>query len=141
MPQITPDLCIPESELSFTFSRSSGPGGQHVNKVSSRVTLWFDLMASPSLSSHHKALLQQRLATRINKEGRLWLVAFASRSQHANREAALVRFANLLRDALAENRPRRDTKVPRTSRQQRLDAKRHRAAIKGQSRRKVEAED
>jgi ribosome-associated protein len=141
MPQITPDLSIPLSELSFTFSRSSGPGGQHVNKVNSRVTLWFDLMASPSLSDHHKSLLSQRLATRINKEGRLWLVAFASRSQHANREAALVRFANLLRDALSEDRPRRDTKVPKASRQQRLDAKKRRSTIKGQSRRRVESED
>ena len=141
MPQIRPDLNIPDQELSFTFSRSSGPGGQHVNKVNSRVTLWFDLEASPSLSDRQKARLRQRLATRINKEGRLWLVAFASRSQHANREAALVRFANLLSDALDEDRPRFATKIPRASRQNRLDAKKHRANIKGQSRRKVHSED
>jgi len=141
MPRITEGLAIPDQELSFTFSRSSGPGGQHVNKVNSRVTLWFDLEASPSLSDRQKARLRQRLATRINKEGRLWLVAFASRSQHANREAALLRFANLLREALAEDRPRFETKIPRASRQNRLDAKKHRANIKGQSRRKVEPDD
>jgi len=141
MPRITEGLTIPDHELSFTFSRSSGPGGQHVNKVNSRVTLWFDLEASPSLSVRQKALLCQRLATRINKEGRLWLVVFASRSQHANREAALIRFANLLGDALIEDRPRLDTKIPKASRQNRLDAKRHRANIKGQSRRKVDPDD
>lgn len=141
MPQITSGLNIPDQELSFTFSRSSGPGGQHVNKVNSRVTLWFDLEASPSLSDRQKTRLRQRLATRINKEGRLWLVAFASRSQHANREAALIRFANLLADGLAEDRPRFETKVPRASRQNRLDAKKHRATIKGQSRRKVQSDD
>jgi ribosome-associated protein len=141
MPQITAEISIPDQELSFTFSRSSGPGGQHVNKVNSRVTLWFDLEASPSLSDRHKAILRQRLATRINKEGRLWLVAFASRSQHANRETALLRFADLLRDALIENRPRFDTKIPRASRQNRLDAKKHRATIKGQSRRRVQNDE
>lgn len=141
MPRITEGLSIPDQELSFTFSRSSGPGGQHVNKVNSRVTLWFDLEASQSLSDRQKARLRQGLATRINKEGRLWLVAFASRSQHANREAALVRFANLLREALTEDKPRFDTKVPRASRQARLTAKKHRANIKGQSRRKVESDD
>ncbi len=141
MPRITPDLTIPDHELGFTFSRSPGPGGQHVNKVNSRVTLWFDLEASPSLSDGQKARLRERLATRINKQGRLWLVVFASRSQHANREAALARFATLLQDALAEDKPRFDTKVPRASRQKRLNAKKHRATLKQQSRRKVQAED
>lgn len=141
MPQITTHLTIPDKELSFTFSRSSGPGGQHVNKVNSRVTLWFDVEASPSLSDRQKSLLCQRLATRINKEGRLWLVAFASRSQHANREAALLRFAKLLREALSEDKARLGTKIPRASRQKRLDTKKHRATIKGQSRGKVQSED
>ncbi len=141
MPQINPELYVSDQELSYTFSRSSGPGGQHVNKVNSRVTLWFDLDASPSLSDGQKARLRQRLATRINKEGRMWLVAFASRSQHANREAALIRFCNLLREALLEDRPRMGTKIPKASRQNRLDAKKHRATIKGQSRRKVQNED
>ncbi|MDD5760090.1 MAG: alternative ribosome rescue aminoacyl-tRNA hydrolase ArfB [Desulfobulbaceae bacterium] len=141
MPQITAHLTIPDHELSFTFSRSSGPGGQHVNKVNSRVTLWFDLHASPSLSGQQKSLLHQRLATRINKEGKLWLVVFASRSQHANREAAVIRFATLLREALSEDKARLDTKIPRSSRQKRLNAKKHRAIIKGQSRGKVQSED
>lgn len=141
MPHITPSLTIPEQELSYSYSRSPGPGGQHVNKVNSRVTLWFDLDASPSLSAPQKARLHQRLATRINKEGRLWLVVFASRSQHANREAALSRFAALLQEALAEDTPRQPTKIPKASRRQRLSDKKHRATLKQQSRRRVHNED
>lgn len=141
MPRINDRLTIPEQELGFTFSRSPGPGGQHVNKVNSRVTLWFDVDASPSLSDQEKERLHQRLSTRINKEGKLWLVVFASRSQLANREAALVRFADLLREALTYETPRRDTKVPRASRERRLTDKKHRATIKKKSRRKVGADD
>ena len=141
MPPITPALTIPDREISFSYSRSPGPGGQHVNKVNSRVTLWFDLDASPSLSDRQKARLRERLATRINKQGRLWLVAFAERSQHANREAVLSRFATLLGNALAEERPRFETKVPKASRQRRLAAKKHRATLKQQSRRKVQGDD
>jgi ribosome-associated protein len=141
MPRINDHLTIPDQELGFTFSRSPGPGGQHVNKVNSRVTLWFDVNASPSLTDREKERLHQRLSTRINKEGRLWLVVFASRSQHANREAALLRFADLLREALAEETPRRETKIPKASKQRRLTDKKHRATIKKQSRRKVGADD
>lgn len=141
MPRITDSLTIPEQELSFTFSRSPGPGGQNVNKVNSRVTLWFDIEASASLSDGQKARLRQRLATRINKQGRLWLVAFAGRSQLVNRESALVRFAALLRQALSEEKPRRPTKVPAASRHERLESKRHRAALKRQGRGKVQRDD
>lgn len=141
MPQITPDLVIPDQELWFTASRSPGPGGQNVNKVNSRVTLWFDLAASPSLSEPQKVRIQQRLATRINKEGTLWLVAYAERSQHANREAVLARFAALLRDALTEDTPRRKTRVPSSSRRKRLEAKKHRSALKQKSRRPVHSDD
>lgn len=141
MPRITDRLTIPDQELRFTFSRSPGPGGQQVNKLNTRVTLWFDLDASPSLTEAEKARLHQRLATRINKAGQLWVVAFASRSQHANREAALLRFATLLAEGLAVERPRRETKVPKASRRKRLEAKRHRATIKSQGRRKVDREE
>ena len=138
MPLINAHLSIPDQELSFAYSRSPGPGGQHVNKVNSRVTLWFDIDASPSLSERQKERLRARLATRINKQGRLWLVAFAERSQHANREAAIVRFATLLRMALREERPRLATKVPRASRLRRLETKKHRAALKGRRRAREE---
>jgi len=141
MPRINDRLVIPDQELRYTFSRSPGPGGQQVNKLNTRVTLWFDLEASPSLSEAEKGRLRLRLQTRINKAGQLWVVAFASRSQHANREAALLRFATLMAEALTEERPRLETKVPKASRRKRLEAKRHRATIKSQGRRKVEREE
>ena len=136
-----PDHLVPEEELSFSYSRSSGPGGQHVNKVSSRVTLWFDLDASPSLTGEQKALVRQRLAGRINRQGRLWLVARASRSQTMNRQAAIRHFYELLSWALTEETPRRPTRVPKSSRAQRLTAKHHRSGIKSQSRGKVSSEE
>lgn len=141
MPQINAEIFIPEHELSFTCSRSGGPGGQHVNKVSSRVTLWFDLAGSPSLSEGDKERLRQRLASRINQEGRLWLVARASRSQHDNRQAAILRFARLLAEALSEDPARHPTRVPARSRAKRLQDKRYRAHLKRQGRGKVTAED
>lgn len=141
MLKITPSLFIPEQELWFTVSRSPGPGGQNVNKVNSRVTLWFDLAASPSLSDQQKAQIRQRLATRINKEDRLWLVAYAERSQHANKEAVLSRFVTLLSNALAEDKPRHQTKVPYSSRRKRLNAKKHRSTLKQKSRRSVTDEE
>ncbi len=136
-----PDPLVPPEELSFSYSRSSGPGGQHVNKVSSRVTLWFDLDASPSLTGEQKALVRQRLAGRINRQGRLWLVARASRSQTMNRQAAVQRFYELIRLALAAEKPRRPTRVPGTSRAARLTTKRHRARIKREGRGKVAADE
>ena len=69
--KITNRLFIPEDELFFTASRSSGSGGQNINKVSTRVTLWFDVLKSPTLSEEEKRLLLERLSTRINKVG--WL--------------------------------------------------------------------
>lgn len=141
MPWITGTLTIPDQELWFTVSRSPGPGGQSVNKVNSRVTLWFDLAASPALSDEQKARVRQRLATRINKEGRLWLVAYAERSQHANKEAVLSRFATLLSNALVEDKPRHQTKVPPSSRRKRLAAKKHRSTLKQKSRSTVTDDD
>ena len=97
---ITPQVSIPLSELSFTTSRSSGPGGQNVNKVNSRVSLHFSVTTSPSLTSFQKSQILTRLHTRINKEGVLLLHAQAARSQAMNREALIDRFAKLLGAAL-----------------------------------------
>src|SRR5262245_26618746 len=97
-------LAIPEHEVTFTASRSSGPGGQNVNKVSSRVTLTFDVSASTALSQEQKRRIVVRLATRINKEGILRIVSQKTRSQELNRSDALDRFSDLLRNALTEQR-------------------------------------
>lgn len=127
---ILPTLVIPETELSFATSRSSGPGGQNVNKVESRVTLLFDVEASPSLTAEHKARLRERLAGRINKQGVLRVVAQRHRTQAANREAAVERFAELLRQALAEEAPRRPTRPSASAKRRRAEAKRRRGEVK-----------
>jgi ribosome-associated protein len=132
MIEITEQLSIPEQELTFAASRSSGPGGQHVNKVSSRVTLQFNVATSPSLSEAQKQRIMSRLATRTTKDGVLRVVAQAHRSQAANRRTAVERFASLLRDALVETPPRRQTRVPPSTRQRRLADKRRRGQLKQQ---------
>lgn len=130
VPQILPGLDIPTDELFFDTSRSSGPGGQNVNKVESRVTLRYDLASSPSLSDEQKALIRTKLATRVNREGVLRVSSQRHRTQAANRRAATERFAELLREALTVEPPRRATRVPRVSRRRRIDDKRRRADLK-----------
>lgn len=129
---IRPGLAIPAEEVSFTASRSSGPGGQHVNVTESRVTLWFDLEGSPSLTEDQKTRIRERLAGRVGKDGRLRITVQSERSQHQNRAAALELFAALLARALAPRRKRRPTRPTRASKERRLDAKRRRAAVKRQ---------
>jgi ribosome-associated protein len=124
------DLAIPLAELSFETSRSSGPGGQNVNKVESRVTLRFPLASSPSLDERQRELLLRRLRTRVSKAGVLRVSAQRHRSQAANREEAMARFAELLRDALAEDPERRPTRPTPASRRRRLQGKRRRGNIK-----------
>jgi ribosome-associated protein len=132
MLNITESLSIPESELSFTTSRSSGPGGQHVNKVSSRVVLHFNVAASPSLSDEDKRCLLTRLVTRISKDGVLRVVSQKYRSQTANRTAAVARFVALLQAALTPPPVRHKTTVSRATRQRRLEEKGRRSALKQQ---------
>lgn len=132
MIEITKHLAIPEPELTFAASRSSGPGGQHVNKVSSRVTLRFDVAASPSLSEAQKQRIRSRLATRMTKDGVLRVTAQAHRSQTANRRTTIERFVILLQEALATTPPRRPTKTPPAAKQRRLADKRRRSQLKQQ---------
>lgn len=130
MIEIDQHLHIPEEELSFVASRSSGPGGQHVNKVSTRMTLRFDVEASPSLDQDQKAKVRQRLATRMTKDGVLLVHAQKHRSQSRNRLRAVERFVELLRGALAEAPPRRPTRKSVRARARRLEAKRQRGQVK-----------
>lgn len=124
------DLQIPEDEFAFTFSRAGGPGGQNVNKVSSRVTLRFNVMESPSLTDLQKARLLSQLPTRISKDGVLWIVCQETRSQLENRVLAMARFHDLISKALAEAVPRRLTKATKASRERRLAEKNRHSALK-----------
>jgi ribosome-associated protein len=130
MVYIMDGLDIPEGELAFTTSRSSGPGGQNVNKVSTRVTLLFDVDGSAGLSAQQRELLHARLPGRINREGVLRVVSQRHRTQLANREAAVRRFADLLREALTEAPDRVPVRLPEKLNKLRLEEKRRRGRLK-----------
>ena len=130
MIEIRDGLAIPEEEVSFLFSRSGGPGGQNVNKVSTRATLLFDVVGSSSLSPDQKARILSRLATRVSRTGILRVVSQATRSQAANRAAAIERFAELVRGALRREKPRAPTRVSRAEKARRLESKRRRSRLK-----------
>ena len=123
-------VSIPENEVSFTASRSGGPGGQNVNKVSSKVMLAFDVSGSSALSEEQKRIITAKLATRINKEGILQIVSQKTRSQELNRADVLMRFSDLLRRALTPQRPRVKTRVSGAAKRQRLEEKKKRALTK-----------
>jgi ribosome-associated protein len=123
-------LAIPDEEVSFATSRSGGPGGQNVNKLETRVTLRFDLAGSAVLSAEQKARLRERLATRITRDGVLQVSSQRHRSQGANRDAAVERFAELLRESLREEPPRKKTRPSRAAKARRLDAKRRQSQRK-----------
>jgi ribosome-associated protein len=123
-------LALPESELQFRFSTGGGPGGQHVNKTATRVTLLFDVANSPSLDEETRARLLDRLSSRLDRRGLLHIDVHESRSQWQNRITAISRLQSLLADALAEGPERRPTRPPRQAREERLEEKRRRSAVK-----------
>ncbi len=127
---INPRLRIPLSELRFRFSKSSGPGGQNVNKVNTKVTLLFDLKASACLTPAQIARLRHKLATRIDSANLLRVVSGKHRTQAANRRATMERFAELLAQALERPRPRKKTRVPASSMGRRLREKARRSDTK-----------
>jgi ribosome-associated protein len=128
--QVRPGLQIPEDELSEQASRAGGPGGQKVNKTSSRVTLRWSVANSAALSERQRARLLARLGPRLTRDGDLVLHAQRSRSQAGNRELARARLVELVRAALVERAPRRATQPTRASRERKLDAKRRRSVRK-----------
>jgi ribosome-associated protein len=126
------NLAIPDEEVTFATSRSGGPGGQNVNKLETRVTVRFDLAGSNALSEDQKARLRERLATRITRDGVLQVTSQRHRSQSMNREAAVERFAELLRENLREEPPRRKTRPSRAAKARRMDDKRRQSQRKRQ---------
>ncbi|MGI8537257.1 MAG: alternative ribosome rescue aminoacyl-tRNA hydrolase ArfB [Mycobacteriales bacterium] len=128
--QVSPRWTVPEAELSWRFSRSSGPGGQSVNTSDSRAELSFDVARSPSLPESLRTRALDRLAGRL-VGGVVTVAASEQRSQLQNREAAEQRLAQLLREAVAPPPPqRRATRPTRGSKERRLEGKRHRAEVK-----------
>ncbi|MEM9077195.1 MAG: alternative ribosome rescue aminoacyl-tRNA hydrolase ArfB [Bacteroidota bacterium] len=112
------------SELQFKAIRSSGPGGQHANKVSSKIELSFDINISSALSSQEKARLFLKLASRVTSEGLLKLQCEESRSQHKNKELVTKRFLQILKKALEVPKKRKPTKPSKSSIEKRLNSKR-----------------
>lgn len=115
---------ILQSELQFKAVRSSGAGGQNVNKVASKVELIFDLEASNGLTDDEKVLLKQNLRNRLTKENILLLQCEESRSQHKNKTLVVQRFFNLIEEGLIIPKKRIPTKIPRSVVRKRLKAKR-----------------
>jgi ribosome-associated protein len=134
MIEITPQIRIPEGELSWQFVRSGGPGGQNVNKVASKAVLRWDLAASPSLSEVVKARVRSRNRRRINKEGVLVLSCQAYRDQDRNRQECVEKLRSLIQQASVIPKKRRPTKPTRGSKEARLRTKKRRAAVKSQRR-------
>ena len=131
---VTPRLTIPAGELDMSFARSGGPGGQNVNKVSSKVDLRWNPRTSAALTDDDRALLLERLRNRLTTDGYLIVTSTATRDQIKNRDDALGKLAIIVKSALHRDKPRRPTKPSRGAKRRRLDEKR-RHSEKKQNRR------
>jgi ribosome-associated protein len=130
MIRITSEVSIHPDELRYRFSRSGGPGGQHVNRSETRVELLFDIANSPSLTESQRRTVLHRLGGQVDASGVLRIVSSATRSQLENREDALRRLQALLAGALKEHKRRVATHPTRSARERRLAEKRLRGSVK-----------
>jgi len=130
--RITGGVTVPRSELVYRATRGGGPGGQHVNTSATRVELTWDIANTTALDSAQRTRVLEKLANRIDERGTLRLVAGESRSQHQNREAVTARFQDLLAWALRVPKPRKRTRPPKASKENRLKQKKHRSELKKQ---------
>jgi ribosome-associated protein len=130
MIEITPSIQLGDEEIELIFIRSSGPGGQNVNKVSSAVQLRFNVLGSPSLPEELKQRLVRLAGRRMTSQGVLIIEARQYRSQEQNRQAALERLGRLIQQASQAPKPRHRTKPTRAANLRRLESKQKRAEIK-----------
>ena len=127
---ITPNLTIPDDELRFTFSRSSGPGGQNVNKVSSKATLHFAARSSPSIPADVRQRFLQKFSSRITNEGDIVITSQEFRDQPKNIDSCLAKLRGMILEVLHPPKKRRATRPTRGSKVRRVEAKRRRSKVK-----------
>lgn len=140
-PRITDTVTIPMAELQFHFSRSGGPGGQHVNRTATQVELTFDVQRSASLDESQRVRILNKLKSAIDSRGVLHLTCQATRSQSRNRAEVIERFQRLLRQALHIPKPRRPTQPGRAAVERRLQEKRRAGMLKQERRRQQPADE
>lgn len=138
MLQVNASIAIPDAELDWSYARSGGPGGQNVNKVSSKAVLRWNLRTTTALPPHVKDRLIALNRRRVTTEGDLVLSSQRYRDQDRNRQDCLEKLAELVREAATLPKPRRATRPTRGSKTRRLATKRHRSALKASRRPDVE---
>ncbi len=130
MIRINASVGIDEREIEESFVRASGPGGQNVNKLSTAVQLRFNVRSSPSLLPEVRQRLERLAGSRLTRDGVLIIIAQRHRTQRRNRQDALDRLINLIREAAVAPQPRRATKPTRASRERRVETKKRRSGVK-----------
>ena len=128
--QVNESVSIPRDELDVRVSRSSGAGGQHVNKTSSRVEIFWNVLSSRALNDEQRTRLRQKLASRLTSEGSIRVVASDMRSQSRNRELAEQRLAELIARSLIIPKKRKPTKPTKAAKEARLESKRRHSSKK-----------